>query len=154
MNDLYSLSFISYGGLNGERGGGGFLIFFRWKGGGGGLIWEGGLNRGFTVLLKIFCLLSPRSPSQVWGTRHRTNFRPVEFKFDIACEQALLFGQAKRASRERETRLTRPNRRDCSQAKFDRTLCSHRTVQYFRSVHREIVTVRRLNFRTVKVVPW
>ena len=47
-----------------ERGGGGFLIFFRWKGGrgglseGGGLIWEGGLNRGFTVLLKIFCLLS------------------------------------------------------------------------------------------------
>ena len=46
-----------------------------------------------------------------------------------ACEQALLFGQAKRASRERaseglrrslarsrETRFTRPNRRACSQA--------------------------------------
>ena len=121
MNDLYSLSFISYGGPLMESGA--FLIFFPWKGGGGclleggGLIWEGGLNRGFTALFKIFCLLSPRSPSRVWGTRHRTNFRPVEFK-------------------------------------FDRTLCSHRTVQYFRSVHTEIVTVRRLNFRSVKVVLW
>ena len=44
----------------------------------------------------------------------------------IACEQALLFGRAKRASRERvlartrsrETRFTRPNRRACSQAKL------------------------------------
>ena len=50
---------------------------------------------------------------------------------NIACEQALLFGQAKRASRERasegprlrrslarssETRFTRPNGRACSQA--------------------------------------
>ena len=51
----------------------------------------------------------------------------------IACEQALLFGQAKRASRERasegprllrslarsrETRFTRPNRRACLQARI------------------------------------
>ena len=34
----------------------------------------------------------------------------------IACEQALLFGQAKRASRERESEG--PNRRACSQAKI------------------------------------
>ena len=40
----------------------------------------------------------------------------------VACEQALLFGRAKRASRERslahscETRFARPNRRACSQA--------------------------------------
>ena len=41
----------------------------------------------------------------------------------LACEQALLFGQAKRPSRlcrslvrSRETRFTRPNRRACSQA--------------------------------------
>ena len=40
----------------------------------------------------------------------------------VACEQALLFGQAKRASQERAsegpTRLTRPNRRPCSQARL------------------------------------
>ena len=54
-----------------ERGGGGlfnFLPLKRWKGGGyqreGGLF-ESRLNRGFTVLFKIFCLLSPRSPSRV-----------------------------------------------------------------------------------------
>ena len=42
----------------------------------------------------------------------------------LAREQALLFGQAKRASREHtsETRLTRPNRRACSQAIFMCTL--------------------------------
>ena len=38
----------------------------------------------------------------------------------LACEQALLFGQAKRLhrslARSRETRFTRPNRRACSQA--------------------------------------
>ena len=47
----------------------------------------------------------------------------------LACEQALLFGQAKRASRERasegprkgETRFTRPNRRTCSQARLKKT---------------------------------
>ena len=50
------------------------------------------------------------------------------FTSNLACEQALLFGQAKQASRERpsrrprllarsrETRFTRPNRRACSQA--------------------------------------
>ena len=52
------------------------------------------------------------------------NFASVGGKL-LACEQALLFGQAKRASRERasegppcsrETRFTRPNRRACSQA--------------------------------------
>ena len=58
-----------------------------------------------------------------------TLFRKDLFGCLLACEQALLFGQAKRASRERaskglcrslarspETRLTRPNRRACSQA--------------------------------------
>ena len=43
---------------------------------------------------------------------------------NVACEQALLFGRAKRASRERasegprtrETRFAHPNRRACSQA--------------------------------------
>ena len=52
--------------------------------------------------------------------------------FELACERALLFGQAKRASRERaseglrrslarspENRFTRPNRRACLQAMFE-----------------------------------
>ena len=39
--------------------------------------------------------------------------------------------------------------------KFDRrTLCSHGTVQYFRSVNKELSTARRLNFVTVKVTPY
>ena len=37
--------------------------------------------------------------------------------FPLACEQALLFGRAKRVSRER---AARPNRRACSQAIFPR----------------------------------
>ena len=37
--------------------------------------------------------------------------------------------------------------------KFDKTLCSHGTVQYFQSVQTEIWAARRLNFRTVKVGP-
>ena len=37
--------------------------------------------------------------------------------------------------------------------KFDRTLRSHGTVQYFRFVHTVLWTARRLNFRTVRVVP-
>ena len=60
----------------------------------------------------------------------------------IACEQDLLFGQAKRASRERaseglrrslarsrETRFTRPNRRACSQASSATMLDSFGNVQ-------------------------
>ena len=45
-------------------------------------------------------------------------------EIEVACEQALLFGQAKRASRERasEARLFRPNRRACSQAKIEESL--------------------------------
>ena len=48
---------------------------------------------------------------------------PSDIKDKIACEQALLFGQAERRSlaRSRETRFTRPNRRACSQAK-DKTV--------------------------------
>ena len=57
-----------------------------------------------------------------------SNFRATVARFVmyIACEQALLFGQAKRASRERASegpaprgfaaRFPRPNRRACSQA--------------------------------------
>ena len=37
--------------------------------------------------------------------------------FPLACEQALLFGQAKRVSRER---TARPNTRACTQAIFPR----------------------------------
>ena len=37
--------------------------------------------------------------------------------------------------------------------KFDRTLRSQGTVQYFRSVHTELGTATRLNFITVKAVP-
>ena len=37
--------------------------------------------------------------------------------------------------------------------KFDLTIYSHETVQYFRSVHTELWTAKRLNFRTVEVVP-
>ena len=37
--------------------------------------------------------------------------------------------------------------------KFDKTLCSRGTVQYFRSVQTEIWAARGLNFRTVKVGP-
>ena len=74
---------------------------------------------------------------------------------DIACEQALLFGQAKGASRERtsegprkgaprflcpsglrsllarsrETRFTRPNRRACSQARKDTEKCPDYTTK-------------------------
>ena len=59
---------------------------------------------------------------------------------DVACEQALLFGQAMRASRERareglrrslarsrETRFTRPNSRACSQASDDVETLTPRT---------------------------
>ena len=52
----------------------------------------------------------------------------------LACEQALLFGRAKRASREREnarsreTRFPRPNRRACSQAR--KTLVSIISPEY------------------------
>ena len=34
------------------------------------------------------------------------------------------------------------------------TLCSHGTVQYFRSVYKELSMARRLNFLTVKVAPY
>lgn len=37
--------------------------------------------------------------------------------------------------------------------KFDKTLCSRGTVQYFRSVQTEIWAAKGLNFRTVKVGP-
>ena len=63
----------------------------------------------------------------------------------IACEQALLFGQAKRASRERaseglrrslarsrETRFTRPYRRACSQASSAKMLDSFGNAQLFK----------------------
>ena len=38
--------------------------------------------------------------------------------------------------------------------KFDKTPCSHETVQYFRSVQTEIWAARPLNFRMVKVGPY
>ena len=52
------------------------------------------------------------------GSARRSNPLPFYAPVLIACEQALLFGQAKRASlaRSRETHFTRPNRRACSQA--------------------------------------
>ena len=50
----------------------------------------------------------------------KKNFPALRASVSLAYEQALLFGQAKQASRERAnegpTRLTRPNRRACSQA--------------------------------------
>ena len=57
----------------------------------------------------------------------------IAAKFVLAREQALLFGRAKRASRERrllarsrETRFARPNRRACSRAKFVYTIKTRR----------------------------
>ena len=68
------------------------------------------------------------------------HFNDKVIRPELACEQAILFGQAKRASRERasegpflcpsrlrcslarsrETRLTRPNMRACSQVRPER----------------------------------
>ena len=57
--------------------------------------------------------------------RNRRKSRVENLNEQIACEQALLFGQAKRGAEEglrrslarsRETRFIRPNRRACSQA--------------------------------------
>ena len=57
----------------------------------------------------------------------------IAAKFVLACEQALLFGRAKRASRERaserrsrETRFARSIRRACSRAKFVYTIKTRR----------------------------
>ena len=47
--------------------------------------------------------------------RSRRKSRVENLNEQIACEQALLFGQAKRVSREREAFFARPNRRACSQ---------------------------------------
>ena len=64
----------------------------------------------------------------------------------VACDQALLFRQAKRA-RSRETRFTRPNRRVCSQAtNGDSTVLAENFTSFC------FEAAGRLNFRTVKVV--
>ena len=46
VNDLYSASFISYGGLNGERGGGGLFNFLPLK------RWQEGFIRGRGAYLR------------------------------------------------------------------------------------------------------
>ena len=74
MNDLYSLSFISYGGLNGEGGLFNFLPLKRW--GGGGLIRGRGayLRVGLIEDLRyysksfVFFLLGRRHEFEAYGT--------------------------------------------------------------------------------------